>query len=58
MREDERKKQLEIIRKRNHFDSTDSAVAASLKHYFTELKSKIAELHDTSQLKEALKQGF
>eukprot|EP00088_Acartia_fossae_P040512 TRINITY_DN4217_c1_g1_i12.p1 TRINITY_DN4217_c1_g1~~TRINITY_DN4217_c1_g1_i12.p1 ORF type:complete len:410 (+),score=89.51 TRINITY_DN4217_c1_g1_i12:490-1719(+) len=57
VREDERKKQLEIIRKRNHFDSTDSAVAASLKHYFAELKSRIAELHDTSQLKEALRQG-
>lgn len=57
VREDERKKQLEIVRKRNHFECTDSAVNTTFIQLFHQLRSRIAEIYDTSELKEALRQN-
>jgi len=57
VRDDERKKQLEIVRKRNHFECTDSAVNTTFIQLFNQLRTRIAEIHDTSDLKEALRQN-
>jgi len=57
VREDERKKQLEIVRKRNHYESTDCAVTSTFIQLFHQLKNKIDEIHDTDHLKEALREG-
>jgi hypothetical protein len=57
VRDDERKKQLEIVRKRNHFECTDSAVNTTFIQIFNQLRVKIAQIHDTSELKQALRQN-
>lgn len=57
VRDDERKKQLEIVRKRNHFESTDAAINTTFFQVFNQLRDRIAEIHDTTNLKEALRQN-